>query len=66
MISKGVVKWYDETKGYGFIVSEFGDEIFVHRSGLANPMSKLREGEKVVFELKQGDKGLIAVDVKHA
>ena len=60
----GKVKWYNDIKGYGFIAMDDGKEVFVHRSGLANPHQGLNEGDKVEFEVKQGEKGLMAVDVK--
>ena len=63
---KGKVKWYNEVKGFGFIESETGDDIFVHRTGLANPYSGLQPDEEVVFDTKQGDKGTVAFNVKTA
>ena len=61
---KGKVKWYDEVKGFGFILSENGDDIFVHRSSLISPFSGLQSDQEVVFESKQGDKGLVAINVE--
>lgn len=63
-MTKGKVKWYNETKGFGFIESENGDDIFVHRTGLSNSNKGLQPEQEVVFEIKQGEKGLFAVDVK--
>jgi CspA family cold shock protein len=63
-MSKGKVKWYNEVKGFGFIESENGEDIFVHRSGLVDPYSGLDTDQKVEFETKQGDKGLVAINVK--
>jgi CspA family cold shock protein len=63
---KGKVKWYDETKGFGFIKSESGEDIFVHRTGLLDSYEVLETDQEVVFEVKQGDKGLVAYDVKTA
>ena len=63
---KGKVKWYDGTKGFGFIKSESGEEIFVHRTGLLDSYEMLDTDQEVVFEVKQGDKGLVAYDVKTA
>ncbi len=63
MKTKGKVKWYNEVKGFGFIVSENGDDIFVHRSGLNSPFGGLQTDQEVNFEIIQGQKGLIAVNV---
>lgn len=61
---KGTVKFFNETKGFGFIVdSASGQEIFVHVSGLVD---KIREGDTVTFETKQGKKGMNAVNVQIA
>lgn len=61
---KGKVKWYDGTKGFGFIKSESGEDIFVHRTGLLDSHEMLETDQEVVFEVKQGDKGLVAYDVR--
>jgi len=60
----GKVKWYNETKGFGFIETEDGKDVFVHRTGLQNSYSGLNEGQQVSFELKDGQKGPMAVEVK--
>mgnify|MGYP006289461295 CR=1 FL=1 len=60
---KGVVKWYNETKGYGFIQTEENKDIFVHRSGLTDAFKGLETGQSVDYEVKQGEKGPVAVDV---
>lgn len=65
-MTKGKIKWYNDAKGYGFIETENNEDIFVHRSGLVNAWEDLREGQQVVFEIKQGDKGPVAYDVKLA
>jgi CspA family cold shock protein len=63
MKTKGKVKWYNEVKGFGFIESENGDDIFVHRTGLLRSYEGLKTEQEVTFETKQGEKGLIAVKV---
>ncbi len=61
-MSKGTVKFFNNTKGYGFITEEGVDkDHFVHVSGL---IDEIREGDEVEFELQEGNKGLNAVDVK--
>jgi CspA family cold shock protein len=62
-MKNGVVKFFNETKGFGFIKEENGQEIFVHVSGLTE---KIRENDHVVFETQEGKKGLNAVNVKLA
>ncbi|MBU8892254.1 MAG: cold shock domain-containing protein [Bacteroidales bacterium] len=63
---KGKVKWYNAVKGFGFIESENGEDIFVHRTGLDNSYGGLQPDQEVVFETKEGEKGLMAVNVKPA
>ena len=63
-MAKGKVKWYNDVKGFGFIVSDAGEEIFVHRTSLDSPFSGLEDGEDVEFEMKKGEKGLVAFNVK--
>lgn len=61
-MTKGTVKFFSETKGFGFIIEEgSGDEHFVHATGL---IDEIRENDEVEFELKNGRKGLKAVDVR--
>ena len=63
-MQEGTVKFFNETKGFGFITpSNGGQDIFVHTSGLVD---RIRENDKVTFEVKQGNKGLNAVNVKLA
>jgi CspA family cold shock protein len=59
----GVVKFYNEAKGFGFIKEENGQEIFVHATGLEE---EIRENDNVVFDVQEGKKGLNAVNVKLA
>ncbi len=63
-MSQGKVKWYNETKGFGFIETSDGKDVFVHRSGLVSPFSGLNTDQEVVFDVKQGEKGPIAFNVK--
>jgi CspA family cold shock protein len=63
-MNKGKVKWYDETKGFGFIETQDGKDVFVHRSGLTSPFAGLTNDQEVEFEIKQGDKGDVAFNVK--
>jgi CspA family cold shock protein len=59
---KGTVKFFNDTKGFGFIKEDDSDnEHFVHISGL---IDEIREGDAVEFELKEGKKGMNAVNVK--
>ncbi|MEJ2237707.1 MAG: cold-shock protein [Gemmatimonadales bacterium] len=65
---RGKVKWFNDSKGYGFIEQEGGgDDVFVHFSAIqAEGFRTLREGQDVEFELKTGDKGLNAQNVVKA
>ena len=65
-MKKGKVKWYNDAKGFGFIESENGEDIFVHRTGLTNSYQALQPDEEVEYETQQGEKGLMAVNVKLA
>ncbi|PKL50769.1 MAG: cold-shock protein [Candidatus Riflebacteria bacterium HGW-Riflebacteria-2] len=59
------VKWFDNVKGYGFIENTEGQDIFVHYKQISGDGYKtLREGQQVEFELSDGDKGPLAVNVK--
>ena len=54
----GMVKWFDEKKGFGFITEDGGKDVFVHYSAiLGDGFRKLAEGDKVTFEIKEGAKG---------
>ncbi|MBM3421076.1 MAG: cold shock domain-containing protein [Bacteroidetes bacterium] len=61
-MNKGIVKFFNESKGFGFIKDEeTGKEYFVHSTGLKD---RINEGDEVTFELTEGKKGLNAVNVK--
>jgi CspA family cold shock protein len=63
-MSDGKVKWFNPRKGYGFIATEDGRDIFVHYSSIKGDGYKtLAEGEPVTFEVVEGDKGLRAENV---
>ena len=63
-MENGTVKFFNRVKGFGFIKDDNSEkEYFVHSTGLAD---KINEGDKVTFELKEGPKGLNAVNVKRA
>jgi len=67
-LSTGTVRWFNEVKGYGFIQQdEGGDDLFVHFRNINLDKDKKRfqlsEGQKVMFEVREGEKGLMAVNV---
>ena len=64
MPETGVVKWFNNDKGYGFIKRSSGEDVFVHHSSIqASGYRTLNEGEHVEFDVKQGPKGLQAENV---
>jgi cold shock protein len=66
-VAQGTVKWFSNEKGYGFIEREEGDDVFVHFSAINMEGYKtLTEGQRVEFEVVQGDKGLQAANVQAA
>ncbi len=63
-MAKGVVKWFNESKGFGFIQQEDGTDVFVHFSAIQDEGFKsLAEGQEVTFEVTKGPKGLQATNV---
>jgi CspA family cold shock protein len=57
-MTKGTVKWFNESKGYGFITAEDGTDVFAHYSAIeANGFKTLAEGDSVSFDVFPGDKG---------
>jgi len=61
---EGVVKWFNASKGYGFISRENGEDVFVHFSAIQmEGYKRLREGQKVEFSVEDGPKGLQAANV---
>ena len=64
MSSEGVVKWFNEKKGFGFIQHDSGDDVFVHFSAIqADGFKTLHEGDRVSFEIVNGEKGARAANV---
>ena len=67
-MAMGNVKWWDNKKGFGFIINEDGKDVFVHHSAIVGAGSgkvpQLKDGQQVEFDLVQGEKGLLAQNVK--
>ena len=64
-VTRGTVKWFNESKGFGFVSQEDGEDVFVHFSAIQGDGFKtLAEGEEVEFEVSQGPKGLQAANVR--
>jgi CspA family cold shock protein len=63
-MANGTVKWFNDAKGYGFITSEDGTDVFVHHTSIqGNGFKSLAEGEAVSFDIEKGPKGPKAVNV---
>ena len=63
-MTNGIVKWFSDRKGYGFIEQEDGSDVFVHHSAInADGFKSLNEGDRVSFDIEQGQKGPAAANV---
>ena len=63
-MANGTVKWFNDSKGYGFIEQEDGPDVFVHHSGInSSGFKSLNEGDRVTFDIEDGKKGPAAVNV---
>ena len=63
-MAKGTVKWFNESKGFGFISREDGEDVFVHHTAIqGNGFKTLAEGQEVSFDVDKGPKGLRAINV---
>jgi CspA family cold shock protein len=64
-MANGTVKWFNDSKGYGFISQENGEDVFVHHTAIQmDGFRSLAEGDRVVFEVTKGPKGLQAQNVR--
>ena len=63
-MANGIVKWFNDAKGFGFIEQENGTDVFVHHSSInSEGFRTLNEGDRVTFDVEQGQKGPAAVNV---
>ncbi|SPD75658.1 DNA-binding transcriptional repressor [uncultured Desulfobacterium sp.] len=66
-MAEGIVKWFNEKKGFGFIEQKEGSDVFVHFSAIkSNGFKTLAEGDRVVFDVMKNEKGLSASNVIRA
>ena len=66
-MAQGTVKWFNDSKGFGFISQEGGEDVFVHHTAIsADGFRSLKEGERVEFDIVEGPKGLQAANVSIA
>ena len=63
-MANGIVKWFNDSKGFGFIEQEGGNDVFVHHTGInATGFKSLNEGDRVSFDVEEGQKGPAATNV---
>ena len=67
VLANGIVKWFSDKKGYGFIENEEGGDVFVHFSAITmSGFKTLAEGDRVTFDIEEGDRGPAAANVVKA